>query len=63
MYEGQIKFSKCYTEGTFLVAMERVGEEVDDAEFKCVMKCNGLGIFVTCAVIIERFFSCGFIEC
>jgi DNA topoisomerase-3 len=50
---GSTKPPRRHTEATLLGAMERAGEQLDDAEFKRAMKKRGLGTPATRAAIIE----------
>ena len=53
LHEGTTKPPKRYTEATLLGAMERAGDDLEDAELKRAMKRSGLGTPATRAAIIE----------
>lgn len=60
--KGTTKPPRRYTEATLLGAMERAGEELDDAELKRAMKKRGLGTPATRAAIIETLLRRTYIE-
>jgi len=62
LHQGQTKPPRRYNEATLLSAMERAGDEVDDAELKRAMKRNGLGTPATRAAVIETLLRRKFIE-
>ncbi len=62
LHEGVTKPPPRYTEATLLGAMERAGEELDEAELKRAMKRSGLGTPATRASMIETLLSRGYVE-
>ncbi len=60
IHEGQTQPPKRHTEASLLGAMERAGDELDDAELKRAMKRNGLGTPATRAAIIETLIARGY---
>ena len=60
--QGTTKPPRRYTEATLLGAMERAGENLDDAELKRAMKKRGLGTAATRAAIIETILRRNYIE-
>lgn len=60
--QGTTKPPRRYNEATLLGAMERAGEDLDDAELKRAMKKRGLGTAATRAAIIETILRRNYIE-
>jgi DNA topoisomerase-3 len=60
--EGQTRPPRRYNDASLLAAMERAGEELDDAELKRAMKRNGLGTPATRAAIIETLVKRGYVR-
>ena len=60
--QGTTKPPRRYTEATLLGAMERAGDDLDDAELKRAMKKRGLGTPATRAAIIETLLRRLYIE-
>ena len=61
LHEGQTKPPRRHTEASLLGAMERAGDDLDDAELKRAMKRNGLGTPATRAAIIETLLARGYV--
>ncbi len=61
LHDGQTRPPRRYNDASLLAAMERAGEELDDAELKRAMKRNGLGTPATRAAIIETLVARGYV--
>ena len=61
VHQGETKPPRRHTEATLLGAMERAGDELEDAELKRAMKRNGLGTPATRAAIIETLIGRGYV--
>jgi DNA topoisomerase-3 len=62
LHDGQTRPPRRYNDASLLGAMERAGEELDDAELKRAMKRNGLGTPATRAAIIETLVARGYVQ-
>ncbi len=61
LHDGQTRPPRRYNDASLLGAMERAGEELEDAELKRAMKRNGLGTPATRAAIIETLVKRGYV--
>jgi DNA topoisomerase-3 len=62
LHDGQTRPPRRFNDASLLGAMERAGEELEDAELKRAMKRNGLGTPATRAAIIETLIKRGYVE-
>lgn len=58
--EGRTKPPARFNDGSLLAAMERAGEDLEEAELRRAMKGSGLGTPATRAAIIEKLLDRGF---
>ena len=61
LHDGQTRPPLRHNDASLLGAMERAGEELEDAELKRAMKRNGLGTPATRAAIIETLVKRGYV--
>jgi len=61
LHDGQTRPPNRYNDASLLGAMERAGEDLEDAELKRAMKRNGLGTPATRAAIIETIIKRGYV--
>ncbi len=61
LHQGQTRPPNRFNDASLLAAMERAGEELEDAELKRAMKRNGLGTAATRAAIIETLVKRGYV--
>jgi DNA topoisomerase III len=61
LHAGQTRPPRRHNDASLLGAMERAGEELEDAELKRAMKRNGLGTPATRAAIIETLVKRGYV--